>query len=564
MTEGGEATTLNNIGELYSRIGQPQQALNYYNQVLPIVREVNDRRGEATTLSNIGLVYRIINQPTQAIARWQESVEITLEMRGGLLQENRQQFLEANQGTSIALADLLIDQKQPEKAFEWINRVTTFELAEFSRLIDARVSNPEAQKLIDEWNQKIQQLNSLRQQAADNNYPVALQQTIIDLEAETRRQAEEISRRFPEVAELFETTPTDINILRANIPAGTVVIQPVLLTNISNVPNTVALFVLTQDELKVIKHPIEPKAFDQLVTDHYQALTGRGDDTATGIQLYDILIRPIESQIQALAPKKLSIIATGKLRYIPFETFYDSQKEEYLIEKYPINYLTRISARSLQETPNSTPSQGGILGLGNPVPRYPQNLLGSEEEVKSITALFPGSASYLNSEATLDRFKLQASRFPILHLATHGCFQPEGCPNINLKANTILFADTQFNIADAALLGLNGTRLLTLSACQTALNTNSDGQEISGIAYIFERAGARTVMATLWSVDDPATRDLMVQFYQNLNTGNMSTSEALRQAKISQIQAINDDGDENEKGFHPYYWSGFVLIGDGR
>ena len=78
-----------------------------------------------------------------------------------------------------------------------------------------------------------------------------------------------------------------------------------------------------------------------------------------------------------------------------------------------------------------------------------------------------------------------------------------------------------------------------------------NGEEISGIAYVFERAGAQAVMTSLWGVEDSATKELMVQFYQNINKG-MSKNEALRQAKLSQISR------------HLFYWSPFILIGDGR
>jgi CHAT domain-containing protein len=120
-----------------------------------------------------------------------------------------------------------------------------------------------------------------------------------------------------------------------------------------------------------------------------------------------------------------------------------------------------------------------------------------------------------------------------------------------MEENTLLFADRPFNIREAALLGLQNTRLLTLSACQTAMQANSNGEEISGVAYVFERAGAQAVMASLWSVDDAATKDFMVEFYQNINKG-MSKNEALQQAKLSQIR------------LHPFYWSPFILIGDAR
>jgi len=250
----------------------------------------------------------------------------------------------------------------------------------------------------------------------------------------------------------------------------------------------------------------------------------------------------------------LSIIATGKLRYIPFETLYDQQTGKYLIQKYPINYLTRLSSRSLKsnvETVHEPSLQKGIFALGNPIPHDPQNLPGTEEEVKNIVQMFPGSQVFLHNDATLEKFKIAASRFPLLHLATHGCFQPQGCKNLNMEANTILFADQQFKIADAALLGLQNTQLLTLSACQTALQTDSNGEEIAGVAYIFERAGAKSIIASLWSVNDAATKDLMIQFYQNMKQG-MSKSEALRKAKLSKIN------------LHPFYWSPFILIGDGQ
>jgi len=540
----GEAATLNNIGA----VSQPQEALKYFNQALLITRKVGNRRGEAITLSNIGGVYQDTKQPTEAIDNWEKSVQITLEMRSGLQRENRQKFLEAESGPAKALTSLLIDQNQADRAFQWLNIATTADLADYTRLIEAKVANPQAQKAIDEWNQKNQQLQFLRRQLSDN-FSDNLARQMRELEAEVYRKAEEIRRDFLEVAELFETTPKDIAQLKASIAPDTVVIQPVLLTNVKNVPNTVALFVLTKDSLSVKNIPLDPEEFDKLLTEHREEISSEltSDYRETGGKLYDILIRPLEDQIQALSPKQLSIIATEKLRYIPFETLWDTKNRQFLIEKYPVNYLTRISTRSI---PNST-LQGGVLALGNPIPREPQNLAGSEEEVRNIAQLIPGSSAYIGNDATLDQFKTQAPRFPFLHLATHGCFQQGGCQKLGLEENTLLFADSQFNIRDAVLLGLQNTRLLTLSACQTGMQANSNGEEISGVAYVFERAGAQAVMASLWSVADVATKDFMVEFYQNINKG-MSKNEALRQAKLSQIQR------------HPFYWSPFILIGDAR
>jgi tetratricopeptide (TPR) repeat protein len=255
----GEATILNNVGAVYKDgdIKQQQEALNYLKQALLIRLEVNDRAGEAFTLSNIGAVYQAIGQPTQAISNLERSIAIILEMRGGLKKENRQKFLQNNEGRAIALISLLIDQNQPEKAFEWANLATTADLADYTRLINARVSNPQLQQLIDQWKQRNEQIQFLYRQN-DSKPSDQLSQQINALQEQNNKLAEEI-RQFPEGAELFETKPTDIKLLRESIPEGTVVIQPILLTNVKNVPNTVAIFILTKDQLSVIKNQLTLK-----------------------------------------------------------------------------------------------------------------------------------------------------------------------------------------------------------------------------------------------------------------------------------------------------------------
>ena len=599
----GVATTLNNIGSLYDSIGQPQKTLDYFNQALPIFKAVGDRAREATTLSNIGFVYRNTKRPTEAIKLFEEAVKITLEMRGGLQRTNRQNFLEMQTGTTVALVDLFIEQNKPDRAYEWINRVTTAELADYTRLIDAKVANPQAQKAIDDWNQKHQQLQSLRQQL-QQNFSQDRSRQMRDLEAKVNKQAEDISRSFPEVAELFETKLADIDQLRKNIPSGTVIIHPVLLTEF----NKIAIFVITKDQLTVTQKNINPKEFNQLLTQYSKQLENRFDSNylVTSQKLYDILIRPVAYKIPTASSTQVSIIAPRQLRYLPFETLYDSKTEKYLIQKYPINYLTFISPRSWQNrqqmelvTPlkNILSIQGiafiaiigrlgflvsrkfgivaagtlvvvsggvafwlasgsttPILALGNPKPIKPYTLDGAEEEVKEISKIITGSKSYIHQDATLDRFKTEAPRFPFLHLATHGCFQLEGCKNLNMKANTILFADKEYDIADAALLGLQNTELLALSACQTAKETDVNGEQISGVAYVFERAGAQAVIASLWIAEDTKTKEIAIQFYQNIKKG-MSKSEAMRQGKLSQIKSHKS---------HPFFWSPLILIGDGQ
>ena len=550
----GEAASLNNLGLAYVSLGQYQKAIEYHQQSLAIAREIKDRSGEATSLNNLGAAYRDDNQPLEAIKNLEASLNIYLDMRGGLSRDDRKQFLATNERTVITLAEVLIQQNQPEKAFEWLNRATTADLADYNRLINAKVANPEAQKALDNWNTDNQQLEGMRRQLQDK-FSEELAQQIRQFEEKVYKNAETIGDKYPEIAELFETKPTDIAQLQKNIAPDTLVIQPVPLRD------KVALFLVTREKLIVIQSDTKRDELNKLVSEYRTQLADykNANYLVTGSKLYEILIRPIEPQIAATSPKNIAIIATGQLRYIPFETLYDEKNNQVLLEKYPIYYLTRISTSSLATQKTKTDRATlKALALANPKPflfdtekKEKVDLKGTEIEAETISKIFPGSEKYLGTNATLDIFKKQAFRFPILHLGTHGCFDLAGCPNLGMQANTILFANNQqYNIADAALLGLKNTELITLSACQTAKEANADGKEISGLAYVLERAGARSVIASLWSAEDTTSAEIMTRFYQNLQKG-MNKSEAMREAKLSLI----------EKYPHPYFWSPFILIG---
>ncbi|GCE62469.1 CHAT domain-containing protein [Microcystis aeruginosa] len=611
----GEANTLNNIGGVYDDLGEKQKALDYYQQALPLSRAVGDRSQEATTLSNIGLIYRDQGKPEVAINSWEKSANLILELRRGVSRSLRATFLESEQGTSIALVDLLIRQNSPQKAFEWANLSTTFDLVDYDRLAgtEGQVKNPVANQAYQEWKAQARQLEALRQELQTNfsdtlsrqvrqqeaalseqaeilvegqvknpvanqayqewqaqarqleaqrqelqtNFSDTLSRQVRQQEAALNEQAEILVEKYPELADLLEITPTDLAQLQANLPANTTLLQPVLLTGIDNVEHTVALFILTRTTLKVQQVPV-PKDLNERLQRYASQLESDLEivDRALSSQLYDLLIRPIEAQI---APNQtLAIIATGALQRIPFETLYDNQTQQYLLQKYPIHYLTRLSKVQPQPTPKvNNPS---VLVFANPRPTQVE-LIGTEAQADFLQKTYANSQIYKHQQATLDAFLSQSPRFPILHLGTHGCFRPEGCPSLGMKANTLLFANKrEYELKDAVKLGLQNTELITIGACETAREV--DGVGLAGLAYVWERAGAKTTLASLWNATDFVqysqqnspelpTAAILNQFYTNLQQG-MTKAEALRQAKLAHID------------LHPFFWAAFILIGDGQ
>ncbi len=129
---------------------------------------------------------------------------------------------------------------------------------------------------------------------------------------------------------------------------------------------------------------------------------------------------------------------------------------------------------------------------------------------------------------------------------------------------------------------MTDTHLVVLSACETALGgVDAHGIEMSGISFYFLTNGAKAVIASLWLVNDASTSQLMQPFYQNLSTGKMTKSQALREAQIAMIQGKNQSSDTKRSSVnympgrsinsesisrnlsHPYYWAPFILIGNG-
>jgi CHAT domain-containing protein len=119
--------------------------------------------------------------------------------------------------------------------------------------------------------------------------------------------------------------------------------------------------------------------------------------------------------------------------------------------------------------------------------------------------------------------------------------------------------------------------LATLSACETGLGDLAGGEGVLGLQRAFQIAGAKSVVSTLWRVDDDATRVLMTDFYDNLWRKKLSKPEALRQAQLKMLRLEtlgagpgrglkfdeSEPPDENHR-LPPYYWAPFVLSGDWR
>ncbi len=268
-------------------------------------------------------------------------------------------------------------------------------------------------------------------------------------------------------------------------------------------------------------------------------------------QVYNWLIEPAKADLERQEIKTLVFILDGFLRNIPMAALYDGQ--QYLIEQYAValsSGLYILSPEALSKEKFDT------LTAGLTEARQGFSALPSVAfEVKNIASeVSSASKTLLDRKFTRTSLKIEMKKndFDILHLATHGQFSSDP------ERTFLLTWDGQIKVRELDELlqvrernSQNPLQLLVLSACETA---DGDRRAALGIAGIALRSGARSTLATLWSVRDESTAELMIEFYHQLTGSTPTKAEALRQAQLTLLR--------NSAYKHPFFWSAFVLVGN--
>jgi CHAT domain-containing protein len=307
---------------------------------------------------------------------------------------------------------------------------------------------------------------------------------------------------------------------------------------------------------------------------------------------------------------QLLVSPDGALNLIPFEALVD-ERGRYLLERYSIHYLTAGRDLLRMEVPRDrmgvplvvadpffgepliTQASGDLVQKSRTQSKrsittgdslssiYFAPLPGTAEEARMIKSLFPEAGVLTGTHAT--KAALERAEAPgILHIATHGFFlngtgagQIEPSEMVSARANAhvenpllrsgLALAGANLNRAvgddgiltalEASNLNLWGTRVVTLSACETGVGEIKPGEGVYGLRRAFLLAGAETLVMTLWAVSDRITRDIMTDYYSGLKNG-LGRGESLRRAQLAMLQ--------HKDRRHPFYWAGFIQSGDWR
>jgi CHAT domain-containing protein len=267
-------------------------------------------------------------------------------------------------------------------------------------------------------------------------------------------------------------------------------------------------------------------------------------------QIYDLLLAPLAADLDRAKTKTLVFVLDGAFRNLPMSVLYDGNK--YLVENYNLALTPGLQLVPPQDSTNRIRSQALLGGISESSQGF-SALPNARAEIESIGRIIPHQTLFneqFNNKLVANN--LVASNAPIVHFATHGQFSSNAEDTYILTWNNRLNLDQFSNLLkDRGTRSSNGIELLVLSACQTATGDNRATLGLAGVAI---RARAKSTIASLWSVDDKATQDLMVDFYRNLVSKNLSKSASLRQAQQVLLR--------NPQYHAPYYWAPFILIGN--
>lgn len=474
-----ESYALGNLGELYERDGQWQQAQILTQQALDLAEFINAVDISYRWQWQLGRLLLAIGDRPGAVIAYSQAVNSLESLRLDLVTTNREvqfSFRDSVEPVYRELVALLLDDPTPSDP----------------RTSPSVVSQENLQKALQAIESlKLAELDNFFRDACVDSNAVKLDQQQVDLTA--------------------------------------AIVYPIVLDDRLEV-----IVSLPNQPLQHYSTPLPKEDIEQTLINLRSTLVTRTrrQYRVYGNTVYNWLIAPIQDTLANSGIKTLVFVPDGLFRNIPMAALYDG--EQFLLEKYNVAVspgltltepqpLRRQSLKAL--TAGLTEERFGFSQLPNVA-----------LEVEKINSALSGIVLIDNgfTRETLQQ-QLLNTPFPVVHIATHGQFSSSA------EDTFILAWDDRINVneLDSLLRGRNrnnnneALELLVLSACQTATGDNRAALGLAGMAV---RAGARSTLATLWYIDDAATVPLMVDFYKFLTEDNLTKSEALRQAQLNLLR----------------------------
>jgi CHAT domain-containing protein/tetratricopeptide (TPR) repeat protein len=368
-------------------------------------------------------------------------------------------------------------------------------------------------------------------------------ETIALKEDELARSLREISIRDPEYTSLQHDSIATIEMVQEALPEHTTLVEyfiardEVLVFLVSRSGAEVHRHLCSSDKIRTIQDRLGFHLEEFLLGEAY--LRNHSDQilkTTTHhlTELHRTLFAPIAGRIRT---PHITIVPHGSLHLLPFHAFTDGA--DYVIDHFEVSYAPSASVlKYCLQKGDIEDAAPAVIGVSDEATPF------VEQEVRSLVSMFPDSNVLLNSAATRSAFVNASRRTGFLHIATHGVFRQD-----NPMFSGFKLADGWVTALDLFSMTCQ-TNLVTLSGCESGVSQVIGSDDLLGVMRGFLYAGARSLILSLWNIDDECTAALMSRFYEAWRDG-ASKSKALNIA----MKAVR-----KEKP-NPFYWAPFLLVG---
>lgn len=581
--------TLNNLSAVYLLQKNYTEALDVSQQAVSLARETGRKVDVFVALTNLGYSQFGLNRLSDAQQSFTEAVSLSENLRsqvaGGV--EERQRYFEGGMRAHHGLLSVLVKQNQLRDALNFAERAKARTLLDM--LQEGRVSVQKAMTAKEQQDERQlkSQLTQLNKQLArlsqsDKQNAAARVQELETRLEKARLNYEAFQNALYAAHPELKTQRGEAPIINAQelaelVPNAVTVLLEYVVTD-----ENAYLFAITKPaekvELQLYTLPINRAELEKQIEAFRKQLATRDLGFRTSaVKLYDLLFKPAQAQLRGKT--NVVIAPDSNLWDLPFQALVNNGGR-FVIEDAAITYapsltvLREMTKRRMDQP--ATRTAATLLAFGNPfselktakpAPALRDGSLDplpeAAEEVKALARLYGATRSkiYVGPDAREDRVKSEAGQAGILHFTTHGTLNnaapmysyltlAEGGPNDDglLEAWELMQLDLKAELA-------------VLSACETARGRIGAGEGVIGFSWAMFIAGVPATVVSQWKVESASTRDLMVNFHRSLisprapQKSKPTKTDALRQAALRLMR--------NPETSHPFYWAGFVLVGDG-
>ena len=608
-----EGAAYGNLGLAYCSLRDFKKAIDYHEHHLKIAKEVGDISGEGTAYSNLGSVYCTLGDFEKAIEYFQSFLEIAKELEVisfqgkayanlGVAYHNLGDFKKAIDylERAIEIAKQVMDKVGIGDSFYRLGKVfqSTGSIFKAADCFQQSVTtlNDVTHHLVfkDDWKMSLRNLHqhayvslwrSLLCQgktmeallSAEQGRAQALKD-LLEFRYAAKNTRVETGTEIETVADISGFLPCstvfialehqevilwvlqkgkDVQLRRKQMPDGQVDVDTFLSSLMSTARHEINVRAVLKCEDRSLDTAREENLADERSPpDKRRNQSSHLQQSALSL-LYETIISPIQD---LLVDNEVIFVPEGPLCLAPFPAFMDSDSR-YLCESFRVRVIPSLtSLKLIADCPADYHIKTGALLVGDPwvqdvtfERKKLQQLPFAQEEVQMIGRILH-TAPLIGRQATKNEVLKRLSSVGLVHIAAHGRMETGEialAPNPIPVSRAPVEEDFVLTMRDVLNIQMRA-RLVVLSCCHSARG-EIKAEGVVGIARAFLGAGARSVLVSLWAIDDEATMEFMRSFYQHLEQGKSAS------AALNEVMECMRESDRRSEVKH---WAPFVLIGD--